>query len=125
MKNKLSLFCACFVFTLTFFPSFIRAETGIKIIQQEITAIEKQLSENNLKGMHQHAEAIVDASKKLDQDSTLDETKKKRVQGYTKNLAKLADKRVGDLIRPLPPVPLIARIRPVESDVKLRNGEPI
>jgi hypothetical protein len=56
---------------------------------QEISA---QLMAGKLDGMHEHAEAIEAVTKDLGKDTTLDATKKKRVQGYVKNIAKLADK---------------------------------
>lgn len=65
---------------------------GMTALYMHLHEIEEQLSAGKLEGMHEHAEAIEAATKDLDKDTTLDATKKKRVQGYAKNIAKLGDK---------------------------------
>jgi pyruvate/oxaloacetate carboxyltransferase len=65
---------------------------GMTALYAHLQEIDAQLKPGKLEGMHEHAEAIEAATKDLDKDSTLDATKKKRVQGYMKNVAKLADK---------------------------------
>ena len=50
-----------------------------------------ELDAGRLNRIHGFAEAIDEAAKDLDKDSTLDGMKKKRVQGYVKNIAKLTD----------------------------------
>ena len=65
---------------------------GLRALDAHLEEIEAQLAAGKLDGMHEHAEAIEATTKDLDKDTTLDATKKKRVQGYVKNIAKLADK---------------------------------
>jgi hypothetical protein len=66
--------------------------SGMPALYAQVGEIEALLSAGKLDDMHKHAEAIDAAAKMLDRDSTLDATHKRRVQGYVKNLAKLADK---------------------------------
>ncbi len=65
---------------------------GMTALYAHLKEVETQLAAGKLEGMHEHAEAIEAATKDLDKDTTLDASKKKRVQGYAKNIAKLADK---------------------------------
>jgi hypothetical protein len=65
---------------------------GMTALYAHLQEIETQLAAGKLDGMHEHAEAIKAATRELDKDTTLEAAKKKRVQGYVKNAAKLADK---------------------------------
>ncbi|GEM_PF-2857918 len=64
---------------------------GMTALYAHLQEVEILLAAGKLEGMHEHAEAIEAAAKDLNKDSTLSEAKKKRVQGYAKNVAKLAD----------------------------------
>ena len=68
------------------------SHASLAALDTHLQEIGAQLTAGKLDGMHEHAEAIEAATKDLDKDTTLDATKKKRVQGYVKNIAKLADK---------------------------------
>jgi hypothetical protein len=65
---------------------------GMTALYVQLQEVESLLAQGKLGGMHAHADAIGAATKDLDKDTTLDASKKKRVQGYVKNVAKLADK---------------------------------
>jgi hypothetical protein len=69
-----------------------RAGEGMSALYVHLQEIDAQLTAGDLGGMHEHAEAIEAATKDLDKDTTLDATRKKRVEGYVKNVNKLADK---------------------------------
>ncbi len=77
---------------LLFSPKGSLAQTGMDIIYGQIHEIDSLLAIGKLNTMHEHAEAIEKATQDLDKDSTLNDVKKKRVQGYGKNLRTLADK---------------------------------
>lgn len=72
--------------------SVMSSHDGMTELYAHLQEIETKLAAGQLDGMHEHAEAIEAATKDLDKDTTLDASKKKRVQGYAKNIAKLADK---------------------------------
>ena len=65
---------------------------GMTALYVQLQEIDTLLAAGKLAGMHEHAEAIEAATKDLDKDTTLNASKKKRVRGYVKNVAKLADK---------------------------------
>ena len=56
-----------------------------------LDSINTELAAGKLGSIHAHAEAMNAALKNLENDPSLDEIKKKRVQGYLKNMAKYAD----------------------------------
>lgn len=67
-----------------------------------MTALFKHLGEmdaelvaNNLAGIHGHDEAIQTAVGGLDRDSTLTDAKRKKVQGYAKNVQKISGRLHG------------------------------
>ncbi len=70
----------------------MNSHAGLTALDTHLQEIGAQLTAGKLDGMHEHAEGIEAATKNLDKDTTLDATKKKRVKGYIKNIAKLADK---------------------------------
>ncbi|HKP96956.1 MAG TPA: hypothetical protein VJ385_14495 [Fibrobacteria bacterium] len=57
----------------------------------QMDGLESDLSGGKLDRVHHFAEAINEAVKDLDKDPSLDDAKRKRVQGYVKNIAKLTD----------------------------------
>jgi hypothetical protein len=65
---------------------------GMTALYGHIQEIEKAFAAGNLEGIHEHAEAMGAAMKDLDKDTTLTPQKKTRVQGYVKNVGKLAHK---------------------------------
>lgn len=65
-------------------------------LYQNLGEMEKEVATGNLDGIHGHDEAIQAAVKDLDKDTTLTEAKKKRVQGYVKNVIKLSGKLHAD-----------------------------
>lgn len=67
------------------------SHAGMTAIYAHLQAIKGQLDSSKLNLIHEHAMAIDSAAKDLDQDPSLDAAKKKRVQGYVKNIAKIAD----------------------------------
>lgn len=69
----------------------ISSRGGMTAIYAHLNALQGQLDSAILDKVHGHAIAIDSAAKDLDQDPKLDAARKKRVQGYVKNIAKLAD----------------------------------
>lgn len=65
---------------------------GMTSLYQHLGEMEKELAAGSLDGIHGHDESVQAAVKDLDQDSTLTAEKKKRVQGYVKNVLKLSGK---------------------------------
>ena len=65
---------------------------GMTALYGHIGEIEKDLTGGKLDGIHEHVEGMEASMKDLDKDTTLTAAKKKRVQGYVKNLGKLAHK---------------------------------
>ena len=60
-------------------------------VRAVMDSLDKDFAANRLGNAHALAEALKEAVKDLDKDPSLDAAKKKRVQGYVKNIAKLAD----------------------------------
>lgn len=65
---------------------------GMTALYAHIREIEKAFASGDMAGIHDHAEDMGTAMKDLDKDSTLTPEKKKRVQGYVKNVGRLAHK---------------------------------
>jgi hypothetical protein len=65
---------------------------GMTSLYKHLGEMEKELSEGSLEGIHGHDEAIQASVKDLDKDTALTEAKRKRVQGYVKNVLKLSGK---------------------------------
>lgn len=65
---------------------------GMANLYKHLGEMEKELSAGSLDGIHGHDEAIQAAVKDLDKDTTLQEARKKRVQGYVKNVQRLSGK---------------------------------
>lgn len=65
---------------------------GMTSLYQHVGEMEKELAAGSLDGIHGHDEAIQAAIKDLDKDTALTAAKKKRVQGYVKNVLKLSGK---------------------------------
>lgn len=68
------------------------SHVGMTALYGHIREIEASLNTGKLDGMHEHAEAIQASVKDLDKEPNLEPAKKKRVQGYVKNIARLAGK---------------------------------
>jgi hypothetical protein len=65
---------------------------GMTTLYQHLGMMEKELAAGKLEGMHGHDEAIQAAVAGLDKDTALTDAKKKRVEGYVKNLLKITGK---------------------------------
>ncbi|MEO6097403.1 MAG: hypothetical protein ABIW76_17840 [Fibrobacteria bacterium] len=65
---------------------------GMTALYARLQEIEAQLAANQLGHIHDAVEGIAAATHDLDRDTTLDATKRKRVQGYVKNVATLMEK---------------------------------
>ncbi len=65
---------------------------GMTALYQHLGEMEKEITAGKLDGIHGHDDAIQAAVKDLDKDTTLTAEKKKRVQGYVKNVLKLSGK---------------------------------
>jgi hypothetical protein len=65
---------------------------GMTALYGHLQEISSALEAGNVEGVHNHAEEIEASVKDLDKDTSLTEAKKKRVQGYVKNVRKLAGK---------------------------------
>jgi hypothetical protein len=65
---------------------------GMSALYGHLQAIEQALAAENLDGIHHHDSALQVDVKGLDKDTSLTAAKKKRVQGYIKNVAKLSAK---------------------------------
>jgi hypothetical protein len=68
---------------------------GMTSLYQHLGEMEKELAAGSLDGIHGHDESVQAAVKDLDKDTTLTADKKKRVQGYVKNVLKLSGKLHG------------------------------
>jgi hypothetical protein len=60
-------------------------------LKVQMDSIEADLAASRLDRIHHFAQSINDAVQDLDKDTVLADEKKKRVQGYVKNIAKLTD----------------------------------
>ncbi len=60
-------------------------------VRAVMDSLDKDFAADRLGNAHALAEALNDAVKDLDKDPSLDAAKKKRVQGYVKNIAHFAD----------------------------------
>lgn len=67
------------------------ASVALAILHAHLDSVNADLAAGKLARIHEHAEAMNAAIKNLAADPSLDETKKKRVQGYVKNIAKFSD----------------------------------
>jgi hypothetical protein len=65
---------------------------GMTALYAHLGELEKGLQSGNLDSIHNHSEALPAAVKDLHKDTSLDAAKKKRVQGYVKNVLRQADK---------------------------------
>lgn len=65
---------------------------GMTALYKHLGGIEAALAAGKVEDVHGHAEALGGTVKDLDKDTTLTAAKKKRVQGYAKNVIKLADR---------------------------------
>lgn len=65
---------------------------GMTALYQHLGEMEKEIAAGKLDGIHGHDAGIRAAVKDLDKDTTLTAEKKKRVQGYVKNVLKLSGK---------------------------------
>lgn len=65
---------------------------GMTALYKHLGEIEAALAAGKIEEVHGHAEALEATVKDLDKDTTLTAAKKKRVQGYAKNVVKLAGK---------------------------------
>lgn len=68
----------------------ISSHDGMTALYARLREIETRLAEGKLDAIHGLAEGMAADTEDLDKDTTLDATKKKRVQGYVKNVARLA-----------------------------------
>ncbi|MEO7424165.1 MAG: hypothetical protein ABI036_03195 [Fibrobacteria bacterium] len=68
-----------------------KPSASLAALKGQMDSVEADLTAGNLKRIHHFAEGINAAVKDLDQDPSLDETRKKRVAGYLKNIPKLTD----------------------------------
>lgn len=65
---------------------------GMSALYRHLGEMEQELAAGNLAGIHGHDEAIQAAVRGLDTDTSLTEAKRKRVQGYAKNVQRLSGK---------------------------------
>ncbi len=72
-------------------PSAHGVKASLATLDGLIDSVNADLATGKMTRIHHFAESMNEAVKDLDQDSTLDPVKKKRVQGYIKNIAKLTD----------------------------------
>jgi hypothetical protein len=72
--------------------SIVSSHDGMTALYGHLGEISASLKAGKVEGVHDHAEAIGPSLKDLDKDTSLTAAKKKRVQGYVKNVLKLADK---------------------------------
>lgn len=68
---------------------------GMTALYGHLGEMEKELAAGSLDGIHGHDDAINAAVEDLDKDTALTADKKKRVQGYVKNVRKLSGKLHG------------------------------
>lgn len=67
------------------------ASVSLAILHAHLDSVNADLAAGKLARIHEHAEAMNAAIQNLATDPSLDESKKKRVQGYVKNIAKFSD----------------------------------
>lgn len=72
--------------------AFMSSHDGMTALYKHLGEMEAELSAGKLDGIHNHFEAITASVKDLDKDTSLTADKKKRVNGYVKNVLKLSDK---------------------------------
>lgn len=72
-------------------PALPTAEALLEL-RKHVGGMEEQLAAGSSGGLHTHDDGIQAAVRGLDQDAALTPEKKKRVQGYVKNVKKLAHK---------------------------------
>lgn len=65
--------------------------TALAGLDAFLDSVNTDLSAGKMNRIHEFAEKMNETIKNLDQDTTLVPTKKKRVQGYIKNIAKITD----------------------------------
>jgi hypothetical protein len=65
---------------------------GMTALYQHLGEMESELASGKLDGMHHHFEALAASVKDLHKDTGLTADKRKRVNGYVKNVLKLSDK---------------------------------
>jgi hypothetical protein len=68
---------------------------GMVALYKHLAEMETELAAGTLDGVHGHDEAIQAAVKGLHKDTTLTEAKRKKVQGYAKNVQKISGKMHG------------------------------
>ena len=70
----------------------MNSHDGMTKLYKHLGEMESELAAGKLDGIHDHFDAIAASVKDLDKDTSLAADKKKRVQGYVKNVLKLSDK---------------------------------
>lgn len=93
-KSKSILLCSLFAATLAAVPQAraqVPVSTALANLKVNMDSVEADLASAKLDRIHHFAEGINASVQDLDKDPGLPEAKKKRVQGYVKNIAKLTD----------------------------------
>lgn len=72
--------------------AIMSSHDGMTALYGHVQEIEKAFAAGDLDAIHEHSEAMGASMKDLDKDTTLTPQKKTRVQGYVKNVGKLAHK---------------------------------
>lgn len=67
-------------------------QAGLVSLRKHLGEMEQELAASQAEGFHAHDDAVQAAVRGLDRDSTLSPDKRKRVQGYVKNVRRLAHK---------------------------------
>jgi hypothetical protein len=68
------------------------AREGLASLRKHLGEMEQELAASRAEGFHAHDDAVQAAVRGLDRDSTLAADKRKRVQGYVKNVRRLVHK---------------------------------
>lgn len=68
------------------------SQEGMEALLAHLGQMEKEIGAGKLEAIHDHSEALAASVKDLDKDASLSADRKKRVQGYVKNVLKLNDK---------------------------------
>lgn len=93
-KNIATPYSLLGAFLLAVAPA-VRAQTpsaaALADLETRMDSVEAQLAAGKLDRIHHFAVAIVEAARELGKDSSLAEAKRKRVEGYVKNVGKLTD----------------------------------